>query len=395
MLFDLRLAWRSLGRSPAFTGTAIATLAIGIGGSTAIFSLVNAVLLRPLPYRAPDRLVRIWEARPAEGKDRFEVSAGTFVDWRTRAHTFDDFALFYEDAHRTVVGTPNGSLQVRDAAVTPNLFSALGVEPLLGRGFTPESSLSILAATTLHEVVLSFELWSQAFGADPAIVGKTIRLEGRPAYVVVAVMPHGFSFPSNTELWSAEDVSHVGLGRRAARFYGAIGRLRPGATLGAARMDLEAIARQLAVEYPSTNAGWTVTLTPLKDALVGGYQVGLVTLLGAVMFVLLVGCANVANLLLARGVSRRREIAVRAALRASRARIVRQLLTESLILAVADLRQAGARDGAVIVNDTTARRQVVGIVRDAQSESLRGPAPSSWAPSLAWGCCCRRSASTA
>ena len=331
---DLRYAARSLARNPGFSAVAVLTLALGIGGSTAIFSLVDAVLLRPLPYRDPSRLVRIWEANPAEGKARSEVAAGTFVEWRRRTRTFEELALFSEDVgltNRSVLATPSGSLIVAGTSVTPNLFSLLGVQPVIGRAFTSGPT----ETRGLTQVILSFDLWRRGFASDPAIVDQTVRIEGRPKFVVTGVMPAGLSFPAGTDLWTAEDLSGVTPARHDSRFHGAIGKLKPGSTLAEARRDLTTIAADLGREYPATLTGWTVTLASLRDSIVGGSQLALLTLLAAVGLVLLVGCANISSLLLARGIARRREIAIRAALGASAGRLVRHVLAECFLLAAA------------------------------------------------------------
>jgi putative ABC transport system permease protein len=331
MLLDLRLAWRSLRRSPAFATTAILTLAIGIGGSTAVFSIVNTVLLRPLPFRDPGRLVRVWESNPAEGKEHFEVSAANFNDWRQRSSVFDDLALFGVSSEPTVLGIADTSIQARQAAVTPNLFFLLGVRPAIGREFgTVRETRGPLDGS---EVILSHALWQRAFGADPAVVGRTVRIEGIPGSVVIGVMPAGFFFPSRTEFWTPTDASRT-KAQRAARSYGVLGRLKPNVSVAGARADLHAIAAVLARDHPATNAGWTVAVVPLQDSVVGNHRLGLVTLFAAVAFVMLVGCANMSNLLLARGLARRGEFAVRTALGATRGRIARLLFTETVVLAL-------------------------------------------------------------
>jgi hypothetical protein len=260
MLMDLRLALRSFRRSPAFTTTAVLTLAIGIGGCAAIFSLVDAVLLRPLPYYEPERLVRIWEANLTEGYMRAAVSPGTFVDWRTRSRTFADIALFSSSSEESndiggaIIATPAGSVQIRTAVVSANFFSMLGVRPFIGRGIEGH-----LAPTESRTVVISHDLWRSAFAGDPDIVGKAIGIEGRTVQTVAGVMPPGFSFPGRTEMWNADDFTRIGFTRRGFRSWGAIGRLKPGATFEAARADLQAISTQLAEEYPATNRDFSAT----------------------------------------------------------------------------------------------------------------------------------------
>jgi hypothetical protein len=309
MWSDLRLAWRSLQRSPIFAATAILTLAIGIGGSTAIFSIVNAVLLRPLPYHDPDRLVRIWESHPAEGNGQSPVSAANFNDWRTRSRTFDGLALFTVVTEPIVLGVGDASLQARQTVITPNLFSLLRVHPVVGRefGVAPERRRPFDGS----EVVVSHSLCQRAFGGDPAAIGRTVRVEGAPGSVVVGVMPNGFSFPEGADFWTPMDATRAAAGRREVRMNGAIGRLAANVSVAAARLDLQSVAGVLAREYPASNAQWTVAILSLHDSVVDGYCLALITLFAAVAFVMLVGCANVSNLLLARGVARRGELAVR------------------------------------------------------------------------------------
>ena len=331
MWADFLVASRSLRRSPIFTATAVATLALGIGASTAIFSVVHAVLLRPLPFRDPDQLVRIWEANLAEGNERALVSAANFNDWRSRSRTFEDAALFNAFTDPTVLGVGDASIQAKQAVVTPNLFALLGVQPAVGRlfGVLPEKR-GPLDGT---EVILSHGLWQRAFGGDSGVIGRPVRIEGAAGSVVVGVMPPGFSFPEGTDFWTPMDSMRAGAARRGMRMYGAIGRLSPNVSVATARSDLQSIAKSLASEYPASNARWTIAILPLHESVVGSHQLALVTLFAAVSFVMLVGCANVSNLLLARGIGRRGELAIRAALGASRARIVRLLLAETVVLA--------------------------------------------------------------
>jgi putative ABC transport system permease protein len=331
MWSDLLVASRSLRRSRIFAATAIVTLALGIGASSAIFSIVHAVLLQPLPFREPAQLVRIWEANHDEGNERALVSAANFNDWRTRSRTFDDLGLFSVFTDPTVLGIADASVQAKQTVVTPNLFALLGAQPAIGRSFgvVPDRR-GPLDGT---EVILSHGLWQRAFGGDAGAIGRTVRLEGAAGSVVVGVMPPGFSFPDGADFWTPMDAARAGAARRDMRMYGAIGRLSPNVTVAAARSDLQSIATSLESAYPASNAGWTTAVLPLHESVVGSHQLALVTLFAAVSFVLLVGCANVSNLLLARGIGRRGELAVRAALGASRVRIARLLLAETVVLA--------------------------------------------------------------
>lgn len=340
MWADLLVAFRSLRRSPVFAATAVATLALGIGASSAIFSIVHAVLLRPLPLRDPGRLVRLWEANPSEGNERALVSAANFKDWRARSRAFDDLALFNIFTEPTVLGLGDASIQAKQTVVTPNLFTLLGVAPAVGRqfGVVPERR-GPLDGT---EIILSHGLWQRAFGGDPAAISRPVRIEGASGSVVVGVMPPGFSFLESTDFWTPMDATRAGAARRDMRMFGAVARLAAGVNVATARAELQSIADSVAREYPASNGGWTVAVLPLHESVVGGHRLALLTLFAAVSFVMLVGCANVSNLVLARGISRRRELAVRAALGASRARIVRLLLAETLVLAA-----VGAAAGVV------------------------------------------------
>jgi putative ABC transport system permease protein len=325
---DGRSGIRVLRQRPLFAAVVVATLGIGIGGSTAMFSLVDAVLLRPLPYREPERLARIWETKPSDGLDPRGVSGADAADLLARSRAIEDLALFGASATPTVIGVGDVSIQVRDASVTPNFLRLLGVSPMLGRDFAamPERSSPL----DRRDVIISHALWLRAFGGDVSAVGRSIRLEGVPTGLVVGVMPPGFSWPDGTELWTSMRPS---MEQRDARDDGAIARLAPDASLARARTDLQSIAEGLAREHPDTNAGWTIAIASLRDSLVGGHRLALLTLFAAVTCVVLVGCANVANLLLTRGIARRHELAVRAALGANRARIARLLLAETAAMA--------------------------------------------------------------
>ena len=335
---DIRYGVRALRRSPAYSLVAIATLAIGIGAGTAVFSVVGAVLMRPLPYQAPDQLVRIYETNPLRRWTRNIAAPANYADWRTRNKSFTDIAAYEQfnttgsgagDVFLTGFGEPQG---LKSLGVSGNLFQVLGAAPLLGRTFVEEEQWEGRSRVA----VLSYGLWQSAFGGDPAIVGKTITLSGR-GYDVVGVMPRTFFFPGrDVQLWTPFGYTpQVMTTSRRPHWLGVVARRRPGVSFEQARDDMAGIARQLERQYPDTNTQMGVLIEPLHESYASKPRTALLMLSGAVGLLFLIVCANIANLQLGRGVSRARELVIRRALGAGRGRVLRQLLTESLVLSAA------------------------------------------------------------
>ena len=326
LLKDLRYAFRQLTKNTVFTIVVVTTLALGIGANTAIFSVVHTVLRAPLPYRDADHLMMIWGRNPSRGDQQFPVSAGDFTDWKQKNDVFEDIAPSY-DNEVTLTGAGEPKL-VLGYVISPNYFRILDVAPQVGRTFTDEE-----AGDGANVTVLSDKMWRTTFHGDPQIIGRAITLDSK-AYTVVGVMPPPFNYPTQTDLWMPLSFSPSASGDYEHRYVRTLGRLKSGISVAQAQLRMNTLEQQIAAQHPETDAGNETWVEPLRHQLSGDIRTPLLALSGAVAFVMLIVCVNVASLLLARAPNRRTEVSVRVAIGASRLRLLQQFLIESLLLSL-------------------------------------------------------------
>jgi putative ABC transport system permease protein len=388
---DARYGFRALRRNPVLATTAILTLALGIGANTAIFSVVNAVLLRPLPFPAPDRLMKLSEDNAEKGWVRNSAAPANYFDWAERVSAFQHTAAYTPGGHTTLTGV-GPAVMLHDANVTGNFFTVLGVPAMMGRVFRDQETWQ----SGTHVAVISERLWRTRFGGRPDVVGRTVRFDDVPTEIV-GVMPRGFQFPAaDVDVWTPFEWLPAYRSQtwfRRAHWLGVVARLKPGVTIQAADVEFQKVVRQLQIEFPETNRVMGADLMPLHDFLIGNVRQPLLVLLGAVVLLLLIACANVGNLLLVQALGRDRDAALRLALGAARGRLARQALTESLVLsffggaAGGALGWAGTRalaalqpGGMLPVRDVGVDGTVLAYVLAASTASglLFGIAPALW-----------------
>jgi len=364
VLHDLRYGARLLWKAPGFTAVALATLAVGIGAVTAIFSVVDAAMLKPLPFRDAERLLAVWENNPTVNKELMFVAPSNFREWQRQTRTMEGMAAI-RDIHVNLTGGPAGRVNAEEVLaerVSAGLFPLLGVRMTLGRAFTAEEDRPGRA----NCVLIAGSLWRRRFGSDPAIAGKSIRLGGQ-GYTVLGVLPAGFAvFDPNIDVWLPLALDPEDARTANSRFLTVVARLKAGVPLERARAEMETIGSRLETANAALDRGWRPALVPLREELAGHAERALLTLLAAVGFLLLMACANVANLLVERGAGRKREIAVRVALGASGGRIAGQLIVESLLLSVAGgALGVGLACGAVAALARFGPANVPGLAQDA------------------------------
>jgi predicted permease len=323
---DLRYAVRVLGKSPGFAAIAILTLALGIGANTAIFSVVNATLLKPLPFRDPGKLVALWETETSPGS--FPLSGEDYLDWKAQNHTFNDMGLYSwpSSSNVAIENETEGAIVIRTEA---NFFSVLGVSPFIGRTFASGEDQNGGA----HVAILSYAFWKAHLAGTRDVLNKKVSLNSEP-YQVIGVMPAWYRLPAKADLWAPLDMSKKNLGPRSSHSWRSVGRVKQGVTIEQALADLRTLSEGYEKQFPDSNRNVDAIVVPMRESLVGDFSSQILIMFGAVGLVLLIACANVANLLLARSTSRRQEIAVRSALGAGRWRLVRQMLTESVLLSI-------------------------------------------------------------